>query len=77
MAIKNDISDVKRHKALIDSIIADLGRLDILVNNAGVATGLQLGQITEEEFDRIFALNTKVRTPWRKINFTSFHSRNF
>lgn len=33
--------------------------LDILVNNAGIGTSSPLGQIDEEEYDRVFAVNVK------------------
>ncbi|MFF9148181.1 SDR family oxidoreductase [Streptomyces sp. NPDC014861] len=33
--------------------------LDILVNNAGIAASRPFGAIDEEEFDRVFAVNTK------------------
>ena len=35
------------------------GRLDILVNNAGTATFTPLADVTEEDFDALFALNVK------------------
>ncbi|NGO11724.1 SDR family oxidoreductase [Streptomyces sp. HC44] len=33
--------------------------LDILVNNAGIGTSRPLGEIDEEEYDRVFAVNVK------------------
>ncbi|MEU2064963.1 SDR family oxidoreductase [Streptomyces sp. NPDC013455] len=33
--------------------------LDILVNNAGIGTSPPIGEIGEEEYDRVFAVNTK------------------
>jgi len=41
------------------SKVADVGRLDILVNNAGMFMFKPLAETTEEEFDRMFSLNTK------------------
>ena len=38
------------------------GKLDILVNNAGIPNSPSLGTLTEEEFDRLFAVN--VRAPF-------------
>lgn len=35
------------------------GGLDILVNNAGVTHAAQLDDLTEEDFDRVFAINLK------------------
>lgn len=37
-------------------------RVDILVNNAGIAQSSDLASLTEEEFDRVFAVN--VRAPF-------------
>jgi 3-oxoacyl-[acyl-carrier protein] reductase len=50
---------------LIQGALAAYGRLDIFVSNAGVAlwlepgVGPQLDQVTEEDFDRVFAVNTR------------------
>ncbi|MFD5795717.1 SDR family oxidoreductase [Streptomyces diastatochromogenes] len=33
--------------------------LDILVNNAGIGTAPPIGEITEEEYERVFAVNVK------------------
>ncbi|WP_329223795.1 SDR family oxidoreductase [Streptomyces sp. NBC_01485] len=33
--------------------------LDILVNNAGITLPRTIGQVTEEDYDRVFAVNTK------------------
>ncbi|MGW4381839.1 glucose 1-dehydrogenase [Kitasatospora sp. NPDC004531] len=38
------------------------GRLDILVNNAGIGRSSTLAELTEEEFDEVFAVN--VRAPF-------------
>ncbi|WP_338015787.1 SDR family NAD(P)-dependent oxidoreductase [Kitasatospora sp. CB01950] len=38
------------------------GRLDILVNNAGIGRSSALSELTEEEFDEVFAVN--VRAPF-------------
>ncbi|WP_371679031.1 SDR family oxidoreductase [Streptomyces sp. NBC_01276] len=39
-----------------------LGPVDVLVNNAGIGMPVPLGSVTEEEFDRVFAVN--VRAPF-------------
>ncbi|MEU8775086.1 SDR family oxidoreductase [Streptomyces sp. NPDC048606] len=39
-----------------------LGPADILVNNAGIGRSLPLGQVTEDDFDQVFAVN--VRAPF-------------
>ena len=35
------------------------GRLDILVNNAGIGAGASLADCTDEQFDRVFAVNVR------------------
>jgi len=44
---------------VIDQIVKDFGRIDILVNNAGVTRDKLLLQMTEEDFDRVLAVNLK------------------
>lgn len=44
---------------LRDSVLARSGRIDILVNGAGVNSPTPFLEIPEEEYDRIFLVNTK------------------
>lgn len=60
IAIESDVTDVPKHDGLVKQIVAELGHLDILINNAGVLGALPLGQITEQDFDRVFNTNAKV-----------------
>jgi NAD(P)-dependent dehydrogenase (short-subunit alcohol dehydrogenase family) len=53
-----------RNIAAIDAMFGELDangfdRLDILVNNAGVGLGKTLAEVTEEDFDLVFATNMK------------------
>jgi NAD(P)-dependent dehydrogenase (short-subunit alcohol dehydrogenase family) len=56
------VVDVSR-KAEVERIIAHAaklwGGLDILVNNAGITHAADLDDLTEEDFDRVFAINLK------------------
>jgi NAD(P)-dependent dehydrogenase (short-subunit alcohol dehydrogenase family) len=49
IAIKSDQADLSAAKPLIDSVIAELGKLDILVNNAGIA--IQGKTVDDPELD--------------------------
>lgn len=56
------VADVSR-KAEVEALVARAaelwGGLDILVNNAGVTHSANLDDLTEEDFDRVFAINLK------------------
>ncbi|SFS63589.1 SDR family oxidoreductase [Paenibacillus sp. BC26] len=58
-AIRADVSKVSVVEALFSETIARYGRVDILVNNAGVMECTALAEVTEEMFDRQFAINVK------------------
>lgn len=59
IALKADVRDVSQTVKLFDEAIAHFGRLDIAVSNSGVVSFGHLKEVTEEEFDRVFSLNTR------------------
>jgi 3-oxoacyl-[acyl-carrier protein] reductase len=59
VAVQADMSRVADVRRLISETVQRFGRLDILVNNAGMALFKPLIETTEQEFDRVLALNTK------------------
>jgi len=59
VAVQADISKIADVRRLVREAVSRLGRLDILVNNAGISLNKPLVETTEQEFDEIFALNTK------------------
>jgi 3-oxoacyl-[acyl-carrier protein] reductase len=59
MAIQADVGRVAEITRLFDETIKHFGKLDILVNNAGILLNKPVAEITEAEFDRIFAVNVK------------------
>lgn len=59
IALKADIRQVPQIVKLFDDAIAHFGRLDIAVSNSGVVSFGHLKDVTEEEFDRVFSLNTR------------------
>jgi 3-oxoacyl-[acyl-carrier protein] reductase len=79
----------RRLREEVDGVLEriDVRRLDILVNNAGVGLIQSLAETTEEQFDRVFAINVKapffllqeliprISDGGRVINITSFVTR--
>jgi 3-oxoacyl-[acyl-carrier protein] reductase len=59
VAIQADVADGSQVNRLFEEALGRFGKLDILVNNAGILFNKLLGDVTEEEFDRIFAVNVK------------------
>jgi len=60
VAVRADVTDKADAAAMIDAAVDRFEGLDILVNNAGVAhRNKSMLEVTDEEFDRIFAVNVK------------------
>ncbi|MEL7097700.1 MAG: SDR family oxidoreductase [Pseudomonadota bacterium] len=55
-----DVSDGTSVQAMADAALASFGHVDILVNNAGITHLPQaMEYVTEQDFDRVFAVNMK------------------
>lgn len=55
-----DVADGRQVRAMVQAALAAFGGLDILVNNAGVAQRRgPLDDFSEEQFDRLYAVNVK------------------
>lgn len=54
-----DVTDLTRSRAAIDAAVDEFGALDILVNNAGGGINAAAIDVTEEDFDAVWALNTR------------------
>jgi 3-oxoacyl-[acyl-carrier protein] reductase len=60
IAVKADVSKVAEIDRLFQAALAKFGRLDIVVANAGVElVNVPVVNVTEEDFDRLFTVNTK------------------
>ena len=59
MSVVADVSDRRSVRALYDRVEERFGGVDISVQNAGVITIAKLEDMTEDEWDRIMAVNTK------------------
>jgi 3-oxoacyl-[acyl-carrier protein] reductase len=58
-AVQADVSKVDDIRRLFQETKKVFGRLDILINNAGIFWAKPIVDTTEEEYDRMFAVNTK------------------
>jgi NAD(P)-dependent dehydrogenase (short-subunit alcohol dehydrogenase family) len=54
-----DLAEPREVSALVDHTLERFGRWDVLVNNAGMILKKPFAEITDEEYDRIFAVNAK------------------
>lgn len=71
-AMSVNVADGDAVNKMIDDTISEYGELDILVNNAGIMDGFEpVGEVTDEDWDRIFDVNTKgvMRAMRRAVNY--------
>lgn len=54
-----DVTDSAAVEAVITKVVQDLGSIDIMVNNAGITADAQLYKMTEEQWDKVIAVNLK------------------
>jgi meso-butanediol dehydrogenase/(S,S)-butanediol dehydrogenase/diacetyl reductase len=54
-----DVTDAESCRDAVTATLARFGGLDILVNNAGVVQSGPIRDFSEQDWDRIFAVNTK------------------
>ncbi|KAL9111232.1 MAG: hypothetical protein Q9227_004310 [Pyrenula ochraceoflavens] len=59
VAFQADVRHVSQTAKLMDDAVAHFGGLDIVCSNSGVVSFGHMGEVTEEEFDRVFSLNTR------------------
>ncbi|MCC5977258.1 MAG: SDR family oxidoreductase [Salinarimonas sp.] len=60
VALRCDVAELADVKRAVDAVMESFGRIDIVVNNAGVShRNKPMLDVTEEEFDRVFAVNVK------------------
>ena len=57
--IQGDVSCSEDARRLVEEAVSTFGRLDILVNNAGIVLPGRVDTISEEDWDRTFAVNVK------------------
>lgn len=54
-----DVAKVPEIKAMVEVVTRDFGGIDVLVNNAGICPRLPFMESTEEDWDRLMAVNAK------------------
>ena len=54
-----DVTDKVQVKAMYEQVARELGEVDVSVQNAGVITVARLEDLTEAEWDKVMAVNTK------------------
>ncbi len=59
IGVEADVSKVTELQKMVDSAVAQFGRLDILVNNAGIETRTSILDTTEDQYDKVMAINLK------------------
>jgi 3-oxoacyl-[acyl-carrier protein] reductase len=82
-AVAGDVADSSAVRMLFDRAEAEFGPVDVLVNNAGIAKTTPLAEVTDEEYQRLIAVNLtgtfngmregakRVRDGGRIINFST------
>jgi len=88
LVLQADVSQYDQAVGLVERTVAEFGRLDIMVNNAGIEIHAPFLEVTEEQFDRVLALDLKGaffcaqaaakamvahKTPGRIVNISSVH----
>jgi NAD(P)-dependent dehydrogenase (short-subunit alcohol dehydrogenase family) len=59
LAIRSDLRDPESISQTVTSVVEEFGQLDLLVNNAGVFESVALEDISVEQWDAMFATNTR------------------
>lgn len=59
LAMAVDVADGDAVQASVEKVMANWGRIDILINNAGICQKEAIEAISEDQWDRIMAVNLK------------------
>jgi glucose 1-dehydrogenase len=59
IGVDADVSKVADLQMLVDRSVKELGRLDVMVNNAGIETRTSVLDTTEDQYEKVLAINLK------------------
>ena len=57
LALGCDVKDKAAIEQVVESTLAEFGRIDILINNAGVSWGASVEEMTLEQWDKVLSTN--------------------
>jgi 2-keto-3-deoxy-L-fuconate dehydrogenase len=64
LVFRGDVSNAAFTVATVAEIVKAWGRIDVVLTAAGMSVGKKLADTTEEEWDRVFAVNAKGTFLW-------------
>ncbi|MBN1384098.1 MAG: 3-oxoacyl-[acyl-carrier-protein] reductase [Elusimicrobia bacterium] len=59
LALKIDVSSFQETEGMTKKVVEKFGKIDIIVNNAGITRDNLLIRMTDEEWDKVIAINLK------------------
>jgi glucose 1-dehydrogenase len=59
VGVQADVSKVADLQRMVDTAVSTFGRLDVLVNNAGIETRSSVLDTTEDQYEKVLAINLK------------------
>jgi glucose 1-dehydrogenase len=59
LGVEADVGKIAGLQRLVDTAVSSFGRVDIMVNNAGVETRTSTLDTTEDQYDKVMAINLK------------------
>jgi glucose 1-dehydrogenase len=59
VAVEADVSKLEDLQRMVDTAVSSFGRLDVLVNNAGIETRTSVLDTTEDQYEKVLAINLK------------------
>jgi 3-oxoacyl-[acyl-carrier protein] reductase len=57
--VNTDVSDEQQVRRMVDTAIAEFGRVDVLVNDAGTVSQVAFDELDVAEFDRVLGVNLR------------------